>query len=450
MRQRNRPSRAAGRDLGWRGLAVIVALLLAVLPLRAEEDEDRYVVVKTKKTITISGEEIDDAMIVVKGGRVEAVGKKVDYPSDSRVIDASKLVAMPGLINPHTKIGLPAITRSGNKSNRKLGDLFYPPPDDTYEKLLASGYILLGLYPQGSGIPGQGLVQQTYEPKDKSGVKSEGLIRITLIRPSRDKKVLRKALKQAREAIKKKKEPTTQPAAATKPTTSRATGEQRPTTEPASGPATRPTTTPATQPATQPAAAKIPPEIAPLISLLEKKEGFLALVELSRASDLIHFADVIDEEEFARAYLFVGRSAADVHHVVDHALLGGADAVVALPPMLPNMPLTANPYNPVKLFTDAGCETALFPANDTVEGHRKVRERLALLVRAGLSREAALKGVTLHAARFLTVEKDYGSVEKGKRADLIFLDADPLDPFARVKRVMINGEMVLDLDRPRR
>jgi imidazolonepropionase-like amidohydrolase len=67
---------------------------------------------------------------------------------------------------------------------------------------------------------------------------------------------------------------------------------------------------------------------------------------------------------------------------------------------------------------------------------------VAELVREGWPREEALKALTLHPARLLGLEARLGSIEKGKDADLIFLDADPFDPTARVREVMIAGEIV--------
>ncbi|MFQ5429377.1 MAG: amidohydrolase family protein [Phycisphaerae bacterium] len=429
--------------------AMAAALLTGALTAHAGQDEDRYVVVKTKKAITITGEEIDGALIVIKGGRIEAVGKKVDYPSDSRVIDASDLIAMPGLINPRSRLGLLRVRRTGNQSHRKLSDLYYPPDDDTYRKLLESGYTLLGLYPDGHGLPGQYLVQTTFKPKEKGGVKTDGLIRMTFDRPSRDRKTLTAVLKAARAEIERQRKAASQPSTASRP----ADKAGKAASQPASGPATKPATAPATRPAGKPAsrpAAKVSPELAPIMALLKKDKGYRALVEFSRASDVIHFEDVTDDADFPRAYVFTGFPASDLHHVIDHKLLGKADALLALSPMLPRLPLTVNPYNPAREFTAAGCRVAFFPASDTVEGHRRMRERLAFLVRAGLDRKDALKGITLHAAEWLGVEKDYGAIEKDKRGDLIFLDGDPLDPFARVRRVMINGEMVVNLERSKR
>jgi hypothetical protein len=430
----------------------LLSLLVVAVPLKAAggDDQDRFVVIKTKKTITISGEEIKDAVIVVRNGKIDAVGKNVSYPSESKVIDASHLVAMPGLVNPYSKIGLPKIRRSGNKSHLKLADLYYPPEDETYLELLEAGYTTLGLYPDGTGLPGQGLVVTTHDPKPKSGLKTDGLVRIVFTRPSRDKKVLKGALKAAQDQIDKEKKAASKPAeGAKKPAKGGkpAAKGAKPATQPATKPTTKPTTKPAAKAKAKPA---VKPELVPVISLLKKADGFGALIEFSRASDVVHFEDATGKFEFQRAYLFVGPRAADAHHVTDHELLGKAKALVGLPPTLPHMPLTVNPYNRVKEFIDAGCEVAVFPAADTVLEHERIRERLAFLVRAGLDRKDALEAVTLNAAKMLTLDKRLGSIEKDKQADLIFLDGDPLDPFAKVQRVMINGEMVLNLEKSKR
>lgn len=428
--------------------AVCCALGAAVMIARADEADDAYLVVKVKKAITVSGEEITDAMIVITGGRIEAVGKKVDYPSDSRVIDASDLTAMPGLINPRTTIGLPRLNRNGNQSHKKLADDFYPPDDETYKELLEAGFTMIGLYPPGGGMPGQYLVQTTHEPREKTGLKDAGLIRVSLTRPSMDKRLLRDTLKQARAEIDKEKEAATKPASQAAPA-----GRPPATSQPASQPTTAPrpgppTTQPTTKPATTaPAAPKVRPELEPWIAMLKKQPGVVAQLELARASDVLHFAEASKDAEFARTYAFSGFEIGDLHNVIEHDLLGGADALVALPPTLPTMPLTVNTYNLVQRFVDAGCTVTLFPTADTVDEHRHLRERVALLVRAGLNRQDALKSITLNAAKYLQMEKEYGTIEKEKWADLIFLNGDPLDPTSTVRRVMIHGQFVLDLDK---
>ncbi|MBK8270462.1 MAG: hypothetical protein IPK83_20075 [Planctomycetes bacterium] len=389
--------------------AALALLIASAQPALAQVDDEAYIVVKVKKAITISGDEITDAMIVITGGKIEAVGKKVDYPSDSYVIDASDLVAMPGMIDPRTSIGLPRLNRSGNQSHKKLTDVYYPPDDDTYEKLLESGYVLLGLNPPGGGMPGQMLLQTTHQPKEREGLKDAGLVRVVFTRPAMDKRLLRETLKQAQAEIDKEKEATSKPTTTSAPA-ARSQPTSQPATQPTSGPASKPA---ASKPAaTKPAAAKVRPELEPWIALLKKDPAFAAQIEFARASDVIHFADVVKDVEFNRTFAFAGFEISDVHNVVDHALLGGADAIIALPPNLPNMPLTVNPYNPAKRFIEAGCTVTLFPLSDSVQEHERMRERLALLVRNGLPRGDALKAVTLNAAKYLKIEKEYGSIEK--------------------------------------
>ena len=51
--------------------------------------------------------------------------------------------------------------------------------------------------------------------------------------------------------------------------------------------------------------------------------------------------------------------------------------------------------------------------------------KLELLVKAGLSPMAALQTATINPAIFLGKQKDMGTIEKGKIADLVLLDANP-------------------------
>jgi hypothetical protein len=71
-----------------------------------------------------------------------------------------------------------------------------------------------------------------------------------------------------------------------------------------------------------------------------------------------------------------------------------------------------------------------------------LHDELSLMVEAGLSPLAALQTATINPAKFLHREKELGTVEKGKLADLVLLDDNPLDNInntRKISAVIVNG-----------
>jgi imidazolonepropionase-like amidohydrolase len=64
-----------------------------------------------------------------------------------------------------------------------------------------------------------------------------------------------------------------------------------------------------------------------------------------------------------------------------------------------------------------------------------LHDELGLLVKAGLTPIEALQTATLNPATFLDQQKDFGTIEKGKVADLVLLDANPLDNIANTTKI---------------
>lgn len=78
-----------------------------------------------------------------------------------------------------------------------------------------------------------------------------------------------------------------------------------------------------------------------------------------------------------------------------------------------------------------------------------LHDELAWLVRYGITPLNALRGATLHGARFLKQQSDYGSVDAGKVADILLLDADPIADITATRRIhalVLRGDL---LDRRR-
>lgn len=64
-----------------------------------------------------------------------------------------------------------------------------------------------------------------------------------------------------------------------------------------------------------------------------------------------------------------------------------------------------------------------------------LHDELSLLVEAGFTPLEALQTATLNPAIFLGTVESYGTVEKGKIADLLLLEADPLEKIENTKRI---------------
>jgi len=72
--------------------------------------------------------------------------------------------------------------------------------------------------------------------------------------------------------------------------------------------------------------------------------------------------------------------------------------------------------------------------DQAVPGHSLHRE-IELYVQAGFTPMEAIQAATLVPAQVMGVEKDTGTIEVTKRADLILLDANPLDDIHNIRRV---------------
>ena len=69
-----------------------------------------------------------------------------------------------------------------------------------------------------------------------------------------------------------------------------------------------------------------------------------------------------------------------------------------------------------------------------VPGHSLHRE-IELYVQAGFTPMEAIQAATIVPARVLGVDKELGTVEAGKRADLTILDANPLESIHNIRSV---------------
>jgi len=82
----------------------------------------------------------------------------------------------------------------------------------------------------------------------------------------------------------------------------------------------------------------------------------------------------------------------------------------------------------------AGVKIA-FGTDQGVAPHGDNGYEFIYLVEAGMPAMAAIKASTLDAARLLDMEKEIGTVEAGKAADLVAVPGDPLTDITQMTRV---------------
>jgi len=90
-----------------------------------------------------------------------------------------------------------------------------------------------------------------------------------------------------------------------------------------------------------------------------------------------------------------------------------------------------------------------FHTDDSITDSRWFLRSAGLAVRAGMSREKALFGMTMANAIMLDIQDRVGSIEVGKDADFIILSGDPLSVYTHVLETWVEGKKVFDRADPK-
>jgi imidazolonepropionase-like amidohydrolase len=105
----------------------------------------------------------------------------------------------------------------------------------------------------------------------------------------------------------------------------------------------------------------------------------------------------------------------------------------------------AIPYN-AAILVRKGVLTSL--NSDDAELMRHLDKEAAKTVKyGGLSETEALSLITINPAKQLMIDKQVGSLEVGKDADVLLYDGHPLSNFSKVTKVWIDGHEYFDLDK---
>jgi imidazolonepropionase-like amidohydrolase len=118
-----------------------------------------------------------------------------------------------------------------------------------------------------------------------------------------------------------------------------------------------------------------------------------------------------------------------------------------------NFPSGANP-DAAGILAKAGVKFAVMPESASFStGGMLGRDMLtypleaAFAMRGGADAQAALESVTIIPAQILGVADRVGSIEEGKDADILILDGDPLDYRTFAEKTFVNGKLLYDKDK---
>ncbi len=93
-------------------LFVVVVALAASLALAGPPAQagDKVIAIKGAKIVPVVGDDIPSGTILIKGGKIEAVGAGIPVPEGAEVVDGTGLIAYPGMIDAYSQLGLSEIS----------------------------------------------------------------------------------------------------------------------------------------------------------------------------------------------------------------------------------------------------------------------------------------------------------------------------------------------------
>ena len=439
---------------------VFLLVALTFTPLVAGEQGSGLWVIDASRVITVTGEEYAPGMVVIEDGEITLVGQNLDVPSSARRIRARGETVMPGMILANTRFGLPRGMRNGVYTEWNALDEVHPEEIDA-RPFVEAGFVAVTYVPAGSGFTGQAGVMRPPLHEETEILRRAAYLPVSMAANGRDRGRIAQTFERAQREIEKAKKAKAdwdkkqeeakkrrEAEEQQKKKQQSKQGNSRPPSKGGSGKS-------GGKPAPQGKEAEKPPEfvppkipagLQPLVSILREEEDALPIVfSVANAGNLLHLAEAIGDYEpltgeLHRNVRFNPSTRAEQRPMVD--LLGGQQATAIIAPLITNLPSTLTRINLPRELAAAGARLIFVPSGDTRAEFMRLRARVADLIRSGLPREVGLRALTEHPAQFLGIADRCGAIEKGRSADLIFLDGDPFDAATRVTRTMIAGEIV--------
>lgn len=432
-------------------LNLIVTGVLAAFPTRASGD---LLAIRVGRAETIAQGTIEHAVVLVEDGKIVLVGEDLPIARGIPVLDRPEWVVMPGLVNCYSRAGLDSVAGADFEPEILASKEVYPP-QDIYRAILEAGVTTLGLYPAGSGVPGQAVaVRPRGADIEEMQLADRVYLKIFLMANQNSKRMLREAfeklgeydekVKKAREKWEKDQEKNKKKSSKSESETEKKETEKKESEEKSKEAPSEAPKQDEDKEKGKEGAGFVPPEpepkVKPFVELRDKKLS--ALIRLSKAADWLHLLEVIKDQDFRFALRLPLRSDIDFYEVAP--AIGEKKLSVVMDPYITLQPNTRRDRNIPAEMAAAGAKVVLIPRRDSEEGHRSWIKDVGELVRFGLDRQVALAAVTQEAANVLGLGERLGSIAPGRDANLVFWNGDPFEPGTRVQAVMLEGEFVFE------
>jgi imidazolonepropionase-like amidohydrolase len=409
----------------------LLTMLLAVASLRAAGPET--VLLRGATVHPVSGPDIADGSVLVRDGKIAEVGARIAAPRGARVIELKGLHIYPGMIDSDTEIGLTEIEAVREMSDIADIGLFKPqlraatavnPASEHIPVTRANGITSVITSPGGGIVAGQCVLMHLNGwTMEDMAVRAPAAMRLeypNIRTPNRFAAAETPGRASAYADAKKRYEQQLRELDDFMESARRYRQAKA-----AAGPD-----------------FETDLKLEAMIPVLDGKLPMLIRADKEKTiKEAIAFAD----KQKVHMILERGEEAWKVA-----AELKAHNIPVILPPTLRLPDEEDDPYDkpfsiPGELYK-AGVKIAFASFGPGAEDNpRNLPYEASAAVGFGLPQEEALKAVTLYAAQIWGVDGELGSIDKGKWADLIVTDGDPLETRTQIKQMFIKGAPV-DLD----
>jgi len=152
-----------------------IALIVAARAVYAQERGN--LLIKNGTVLTITKGKLEGTDVLVKDGKINQVGKNIAAPAGYKVVDATGMFVMPGIIDAHSHQGIDAVNEATSPVTAEVfvGDALNPFDVSLYRALAGGVTTIHTMHGSANAIGGQcETIKLRYGVKDPEALRMEG------------------------------------------------------------------------------------------------------------------------------------------------------------------------------------------------------------------------------------------------------------------------------------